>query len=174
MVVFIICNPEIMKPVIILGSERYNGNTHKVTVQLAKILNCPIINLLDYTIERYSYESNYSDNDNFIEIMKNITDSHDVLIFSTPVYWYSMSGLMKIFFDRITDLLKAEKETGRKLRGKSIAVLTSSNGSNLGENFWIPFKHTADYLGMKFLGGVHTYEDKNNEHAIESFALKLK
>ncbi|MCP4458779.1 MAG: NAD(P)H-dependent oxidoreductase [Cytophagales bacterium] len=37
---------------------------------------------------------------------------------ATPVYWYSMSGIMKVFLDRIYDVLTIEKELGRKLHGK--------------------------------------------------------
>ncbi len=50
--------------------------------------------------------------------MNDIVDKYDVLIFATPVYWYSMSGIMKVFFDRITDLLTIKKDIGRKLKGK--------------------------------------------------------
>jgi multimeric flavodoxin WrbA len=42
----------------------------------------------------------------------------------TPVYWYTMSGIMKVFFDRFSDLLRIEKDLGRKLRGKSMAVIS--------------------------------------------------
>ena len=34
-----------------------------------------------------------------------IIEKYDTLIFATPVYWYSMSGIMKVFFDRKNDNL---------------------------------------------------------------------
>ena len=56
--------------------------------------------------------------------MKTIISKYDTIIFATPVYWYSMSGILKVFIDRITDLLTIEKELGRKLRGKKMAVVS--------------------------------------------------
>ncbi|WP_400246653.1 flavodoxin family protein [Niallia sp. JL1B1071] len=32
--------------------------------------------------------------------------AHDILIFSTPIYWFSMSGLMKNFIDRWSHFLR--------------------------------------------------------------------
>ena len=62
---------------------------------------------------------------------------------------------MKVFFDRITDLITIEKDLGRQLRGKRMAVVSSSIGNHLGEHFWLPFSETGKYLGMDYLGGVH-------------------
>lgn len=62
-----------------------------------------------------------SRNADYLNLMKQILDKYETLILATPVYWYSMSGIMKVFFDRLTDLLTIEKEFGRKLRGKKTA-----------------------------------------------------
>lgn len=71
----------------------------------------------------------------------------------TPVYWYSMSGTMKIFFDRISDCLK----TGKKLRGMDLAVVTSASDQILKSGFHMPFIETANYLGMNYIGDVHSW-----------------
>ena len=88
--------------------------------------------------------------------MTRLIDNYDVLILATPVYWYSMSAIMKTFLDRFTDLLTIEKDLGRKLRGKGMAVISCSNGGNLGDYFWLPFSKSASYLGMIYLGDLHT------------------
>jgi multimeric flavodoxin WrbA len=85
-----------------------------------------------------------------------------------------MSALLKTFFDRITDLLKIEKDIGRKLRGKNMAVITSSNGGTLGDSFWLVFKESAEYLGMNYIQGVHTLEDQDNDSIITEFAQSIK
>ncbi|MEP6929240.1 MAG: NAD(P)H-dependent oxidoreductase, partial [Flavobacterium sp.] len=110
------------KTVIILGSSRKNGNTTKIVDQIAKESNIDVINLSDYTISYYDYESKNIDDD-FLPLIRRIIEKYDTLIFATPIYWYNMSGIMKVFFDRISDLIRIEKETGRKLRGKKIAVI---------------------------------------------------
>lgn len=93
-----------MKKVIILGSSSKNGETKKVVTELMRISNWELIDLNDYKISHFDYQ-HLNRNDDFISLMKRITENYDVLIFATPVYWYSMSGIMKVFFDRITDLL---------------------------------------------------------------------
>jgi hypothetical protein len=57
-----------------------------------------------------------------------------------------------VFFDRTTDLLTIEKDRGRKLRGKSMAAISSSGCGESGENFCLPFSESAEYLGIKYLG----------------------
>src|SRR5690606_5501966 len=110
-------------------------------------------------ISHFDYE-HLNRNDDFIKLIQTILNKYDVLIFATPVYWYAMSGIMKVFFDRLTDLLRIEKDTGRKLRNKYMAVLSCSNGDNLGDSFWLPFKKSAEYLGMFYIADLHTYQDK--------------
>lgn len=158
---------------IILGSSRKNGETNKVVAELIGISNWDLIDLRDYRISHFDYEHKNRDDD-YIDLVKRITDSYDVLIFATPVYWYSMSGIMKVFFDRLTDLLEIEKDTGRKLRNKYMAVISSSNGGNLGDSFWLPFRKTAEYLGMNYVADLHTYEGKNEINRIIEFKERIE
>ena len=64
---------------------------------------------------------------------------------------------MKIFFDRLSDCLKIEKETGRKLRGKNMAVLSCGSDDTETEGFFVPFRKSAAYLGMNYLADKHTW-----------------
>jgi multimeric flavodoxin WrbA len=142
------------KTVIILGSSRKNGNTTKIVDEISKEHGIEVINLSDFNISYYDYESKNREDD-FFPLIKGIIENYDTLIFATPVYWYNMSGIMKVFFDRISDLIRIEKETGRKLRGKKIGVISNSHDNEIEESFYIPFKKTADYLGMEYLGHAH-------------------
>ena len=161
-----------MRQTIILGSSRKDGDTKKMVDELVNISNWDCIDLNDYNISYYDYEHKNLDDD-YLTLMRQIIANYDVLIFATPVYWYSMSGIMKVFFDRITDLLDSEKDLGRKLRGKSMAALSCSVGDNLGENFWLPFSETARYLGMNYLGNIHTLADKNETENLQNFAAMI-
>jgi hypothetical protein len=51
-----------------------------------------------------------------------------------------------------------------------MAAITCSIGDNLGDLFWLPFIETANYLGMKYLGNLHTITDKIDENALIEFA----
>lgn len=142
------------KKVIILGSARKNGNTTKIVDEIAKESGIDVIDLSDYNISHYDYESKNREDD-FLPLITRILEEYDTLIFATPIYWYNMSGIMKMFFDRFSDLIRIEKETGRKLRGKKIGVISNSHDNEIEESFYIPFKKTADYLGMEYLGHAH-------------------
>ena len=150
------------KKVIIVGSSRSNGNTSKIVDAISNQINADIIDLRDYTISFYDYESKNS-NDDFLPLIRSIIEKYDTLLFATPVYWYSMSGIMKVFFDRLSDLIRIEKETGRKLRGKKMFVITNSHDDELEYNFYIPFQKSAEYLGMEYLGNKHFNANKINE-----------
>ena len=159
-----------MKTVIIFGSSRADGDTAQMVDELIKHSNWDCINLIDFDFSYYDYEHE-NRNDDYLSLMKYLTNGYDTLIFATPVYWYSMSGIMKVFFDRITDLLEIEKPLGQKLRGMRMGAISCSNGNNLGDIFWLPFLETAKYLGMKFLGGLHIV---NNEDSTEKLAQFIK
>ena len=141
-----------MTKIIINGSHKLNGNTSRLIQQLFPDISS--LNLLDYNIEIYNYNETYSDYDQFVSIIEEII-KYDEIIFATPVYWYSMSSLMKIFFDRITDLLHCNNKLGHQLKNKKVQVITSSNGNHLDEIFFEPFKETCKYLGMHFIKGSH-------------------
>lgn len=157
--------------IMISASARQDGDTAALVSAVKKLQDIKHINLLDYKFSYYDYTHQNRDDD-FIYIIDKVLAYHTI-IFVTPVYWYSMSGLMKVFFDRMSDLLKIEKDKGRQLRGKRMAVLTTSNGSHLGNDFWHPFKHTAKYLGMDYLDGLHTVAGIDYQVQLESFIKKI-
>jgi multimeric flavodoxin WrbA len=161
------------KIVVIIGSSKKHGATRKAVDEMSDLLDFEVIDLNDYNISYYDYENN-NKGDNYIELMKELIEKYDVFIFATPVYWYSMSGIMKVFFDRLTDLITIEKNTGRKLKGKSMAVVSSSNGNNLANSFWLPFSETANYLNINFIGGVHTIENEDNSSLLNQFVSTIK
>jgi hypothetical protein len=41
-----------------------------------------------------------------------------------------------------------------------MAVMNCSNADNLGDHFWLPFQKTTEYLGMHYITGLHTYQDR--------------
>jgi multimeric flavodoxin WrbA len=162
-----------MRKAIILGSNRKDGETSNAIRILVEKSGWDLIDLNDYNFSYYDYEHKNA-GDDYIPLMRRVLADYDALIFATPVYWYSMSGIMKVFFDRFTDLLTIEKDLGRQLRGKSMAALSCSVGNHLGDLFWLPFSETAKYLGMNYIGNLHIVIDEVDplnidERAIEEF-----
>lgn len=146
--------------VIIQASSRSHGNTNRIIQFLLQHADFDFIDLKEYQIGHYDYKHS-NRNDDFIPLAKQIVEKYDTIIFATPVYWYAMSGILKVFFDRITDLLKIEKEIGRQFRGKNMAMISCGSEEALNEGFEIPFSESADYLGMQYLGAVHTWVEED-------------
>lgn len=139
---------------IIVGSSRSDGDSALVVQYLQELLGFDTVDLKEKRIEHFDYDFKNSDDD-FSELFKEIVHKYEVLIFVSPVYWYTMSGIMKVFFDRISDFLYKEKEFGRKLRGKEMTVLSCSNSTEVVGGFEMPFKKSASYLGMNYMGYKH-------------------
>lgn len=148
------------KGIIILGSSNSKGETFTVSKFISDQTQFPVIDLKTKTILPFDYEFN-NRNDDFLPLIKEIVNNYEIIIFATPVYWYTMSGTMKIFFDRISDCLKIEKEMGRKLRGMEMGVLSCGSGRDLKHGFHMPFIESANYLGMEYVGDVHCWLDDN-------------
>lgn len=168
-----------MKRIIIQGSSRSDGNTSKIVSLLRKELAFDLVDLNEKNIGHFDYNFNNQDDD-FNQIMRDLAENYDLIVFATPVYWYAMSGLMKVFFDRISDCLKIDKPTGRKLRGKSMASISCGSDDHLPEGYEVPFRESAHYLGMQWLGHLHTWveDDKNPVEGIRQrvidFAVELQ
>ncbi|MBK8503213.1 MAG: NAD(P)H-dependent oxidoreductase [Saprospiraceae bacterium] len=161
-----------MRPIIISGSSRNDGNTAAVVNILNQCSGWDIIDLNDYHISYYDYQHLNKDDD-FLPLMRMIVEQYDTIILATPVYWYSMSGIMKVFFDRISDLITIEKDLGRKLRGKKMASISASGGNDLGELFWLPFRKSAEYLGMLYLGDLHVKVNEDHDQLEKGMTLAI-
>jgi multimeric flavodoxin WrbA len=140
-----------MKAIIILGSSDSNGKTRQLTDELIKNTDWDFVDLKTKNIQHFDYEYQ-NQADDFLPLITEIIENYDLLIFATPVYWYTMSGMMKVFFDRFSDLLKIHKPLGRQLRTRKMAVICSGADKVLVNGFYMPFRESAKYLGMEYLG----------------------
>jgi multimeric flavodoxin WrbA len=155
----------VKKGIIILGSSNSNGETRKMVSYVGEKTGYPIIDLKTKNISDFDYEFK-NRNDDFHPLIREVVDTYELIIFATPVYWYSMSGILKTFFDRISDCLKIEKETGRKLRGMEMAVISCGSDRELKAGFHMPFIETAKYLGMKYTSDVHCWVENGTIPAL--------
>ncbi|CAM5222696.1 Multimeric flavodoxin WrbA OS=Ureibacillus acetophenoni OX=614649 GN=SAMN05877842_11148 PE=4 SV=1 [Ureibacillus acetophenoni] len=101
-----------MKIVAFIGSSRSNGNTEKLTDVFLEGIDFKKVYLKDLTIKpiedkRHTEEGFSIVDDDHDFIIETILES-DVLVFSTPIYWYSTSGLMKNLIDRFSQAILDE------------------------------------------------------------------
>ncbi|GAB2541892.1 flavodoxin family protein [Rufibacter soli] len=130
--------PQESRPLILLASARKDSGTHRLVRTVFHGTPHQLLDLLDYQIGPYRYENDYPPQDEFLKIIEQVLQ-HQVIVLATPVYWYAMSGLLKTFFDRLTDLVTVQKPLGRKLQGKTIFLLAVGTDSELPDGFEVPF-----------------------------------
>jgi multimeric flavodoxin WrbA len=77
----------------------------------------------------------------------------DVIVFATPLYFFSASAQLKLIFDRMFSLYKWDNQAGTMetpLKGKTLILLASAF-ENVGlDALEKPFALTAEYTGMKY------------------------
>ena len=143
-----------MKTLIILGSSNQNGNTFRIAQELQNHISADILDLKTKHIEPFNYEFKNQDDD-FNATMHHILDHYDCLIFASPVYWYTMSSIMKTFFDRFTDGLLHDKPLGEKFKGKIMAAVACGSSQEEIDGYFVPFRNSATYLNMDYKGDTH-------------------
>lgn len=164
------------KPFVILGAARQAGETRRA-VDIAfpnGLIDLTILS--EHHIGGYDYAHSNVD-DAFLAIVDGMLTAKTI-VFATPVYWYAMSAPMKIFFDRLTDLLETSKEKGRRMAGKHIWLIASGTDIALPEGFEVPFSRTAQYFDSNYRGAGYLYTGDNpmtrqsSETALAAFGQK--
>jgi len=144
-----------LSTIALLSSSRRRGNTGQLTDRIALELGIEVIDLAGLRISAYDYEHR-NRGDDFEPLMRRVL-AHEQIILASPVYWYAVSPAMKVFLDRISDLLELPEllAEGRRLRGKNAYIVCTSVCEEPAAQFMGALRETFDYLGMCFAGVAH-------------------
>ena len=138
------------RSIVLMGSARIEGNTSRAVEEFCKTAqsDVEVVNMARLSIMPFEY-GRHDDRDDFRSVIREMLKSQDI-VFATPVYWYSMSGYLKTFFDRMTELITDPRgrASGRGLAGRHMWVLATGTGAELPPGFAKPFELTAAYLDM--------------------------
>jgi len=99
------------KILFINASPNKSGNTFKIGNEILKDKEYDTLQMSDYKVSQYG---NIYNDDEIIKIFDKIKD-YDTLLIGSPVYWYSVSGLLKTFIDRFYMLDDAKVLNGKNL-----------------------------------------------------------
>jgi multimeric flavodoxin WrbA len=149
------------KILVISGSARHQGDTERYLNQVFAGTTYRHISLIDHTVYTYDYAETYPADDGFLAIAQQLL-AYPAIVFATPVYWYSMSGRMKVFFDRMTELMHVHKAIGKQLKGKHLFLLAVSASEAMPAGFEVPFSETAGYFDMHYGGCIHFNSEEPN------------
>lgn len=93
------------------SSPNREGNTYRIGEELLKDKEHDVLQMADYRISQYGQ---VFDDDELKEVLKEM-DKYDILVIGSPVYWYTVGGMLKTFIDRLYMLPEAEALRGKKL-----------------------------------------------------------
>lgn len=165
------------KNLVIFGSARSDGETMQLYKKVFKDINHKFYDLKDLNVKHFDYEYR-NKKDAFKKIAEDMVEYENIIL-ATPVYWYTMSSYMKVFIDRISDLITAYKELGRGLKNKKMYVL-ATYGATIPIAFEEPFRQTCIYMDMEYVGCLYYYTGKHgnmathNEDRVARFSKMLE
>ncbi len=168
-----------LSTIAIFASARRNGNTGRLMDRIANELQIEVVDLAEKSISAFDYEHR-NRNDDFEPLMDYVL-GFEQIIFASPVYWYAVAPPMKIFIDRISDLLDLPDllERGRRFRSKTAYVVCTSVYDEVPTPFLGAFLETFSYLGMRYGGCAHAncidgYMPSKYEDDIKSFIDRVR
>ena len=135
------------KPLVILGSARPDGDTRRA-VELALGGKAELVILPE--------PDGNQDHDLRAVVEKML--AHQRIVFATPIYWYAMSGVLKLFLDRLTEVMQ-----GRALADKEVSVIATGTEEFLPEGFELPFRGIARHFSMQYRGCTYLYTGEDGE-----------
>ncbi len=101
-----------MKKILFMNaSPNKDGTTNKMGESLLKNKDYDKLQMSDYEVSQYGMVKDYDQ----IKDILNIIKDYDTIVIGTPVYFYTVSGILKTFIDRLYLL-----EEAKVLEGKDV------------------------------------------------------
>ena len=145
------------KTAIVNGSSRNDGHSAIIAQLIKDKTNGEVFHLADYQIGYFDYDNAHIEDD-FIPFIETLIE-YPVWVLVTPVYWYSMSAQMKTWLDRMSDILKWNKDLLPSLKKTSWYIASCGSDAEVTPGYFVPFRLSANYLDISYLGDVHLWKD---------------
>lgn len=169
----------VMSIAIVYGGTRQNGNTEILTEQAIQGVTADRIYLREYTIRpiedlRHTKNGFQDIDDDYNSIIDRILQ-YDILVFSTPIYWFSMSGYMKNFIDRWSQTMRDTKYPDFKNRLSAKKAYVIAVGGDEPYLKGLPliqqFQYIFSFIGIRFEGYILGKGNKPGDILQEKEAL---
>ncbi len=161
------------------GSSRKGGNSDFLVEEALDGVDHTSMHLLDYQMdpiidERHTEEGFTAVEDDYERMLKEFLE-HDIIVFATPLYWFGMSGQMKIFFDRWSQYMRDPRFRFKELVKQKKAYVIITGNSPDPKISALPliqqFKAIFDYVGMEFSDYIIGQANKPDEIKFDSYAM---
>ena len=87
------------------------GSTNRIALKLLEDKEYSTMQMSNYNVSQYGVVKD----DDQIKDMLDVIKNYDTLLIGTPVYFYTVSGILKTFIDRLYLLPEAEILKGKKV-----------------------------------------------------------
>lgn len=173
---------------IFIGSPRKNGNTAILSRWMSASFEEAQVHATEYFLYDYNIkpcidcrkckkdtmECVYIDSS--AELYRAMENS-DVIVFATPIYWYSPTATTKLLMDRLRPFYGNNRLQGKKMAALLIA---GSGGEDCTFSDQI-FRRTAETLGMQYIGSIpfeaynegDIQKDKRNREEISRLVREI-
>ncbi|TGB04906.1 flavodoxin family protein [Halobacillus salinus] len=179
-----------MKIAILDGGGRRDGNTQTLTERVVDGIEVSRFGLKEYDIhaisdERHEEDGFHAVDDDYDALMTEVM-KHDVILFATPIYWYSMTATMKGFIDRWSQSMRQPKFADfREQMAEKKAFVVAVGGDNpyvKGLPMIQQFANIFEFVHLPFegyiLGKAHRpgdiLDDESALYAADRLHQKLK
>lgn len=132
-------NTELMADAFIKGASEHGHEVHKVNLAGKKIAPCLAC---EYC---FSHDGDCIQKDDMKEIL-DLTDGADMIVFASPIYWFTVSAQLKTVIDR----LYARARKGFTV--KNAALLLDSMSDGVFRSAIAAYEDICEYLGWKDRG----------------------
>ena len=101
-----------MKKILFMNfSPNKNGNTYRIGKELLGHIDYDTLQMVDYKIHQYGQV----DSGDQIKEVLNIVKDYDTVVIGSPIYWYTVGGMLKTFIDRLYMLPEADNLKDKNL-----------------------------------------------------------
>jgi multimeric flavodoxin WrbA len=164
---------------VLYGSSRRHGNSEALADHLTRDLNCSRIYLAEEQIlpiadKRHSPEGFSPVADDCDAIVGELMAA-DAVVFATPLYWYGMSGQMKLFVDRWSQSLRDKRIAFKQaMAGKRVYVVIVGGDNPRFKALPLvqQFQYIFGFMGMEFGGYVIGEGSRPGEILADQRALR--
>ena len=132
-------NTELMADSFIKGAAEQGHEVHKVNLGEKKVAPC---RAWEYC---FSHDGVCIQNDDMKEVLE-LTDGADMIVFASPIYWFTVSAQLKAAIDR----LYARARKGFTIRYAALMLDSMSDG--VYKSAIDAYEDTCNYLGWKSKG----------------------
>ena len=161
---------------ILFGAPNETGTTKQALDLVFHSHSLPeTVYLAQHPVAHFHHKSQYPDSDAFLSLVEKVLHA-DTVIFATPVYWNSISSLLKVFIDRMADLLISHPEKTKQLEGKTCFLVSAySTATPLGyAGVEFPIHQMCLYFNMKYGGAFFHYTGTDNGEQKQRSAQQLE